>query len=201
MAHMNLIWLVQNDVRSERIRAGLCAACGERGATVRITPRPRSAKRARRHDRRHAAGFPNPQAQSILCRSCAAWNHAAYALRRPPPDKLIVFLRDGGRCAYCGQAQIWSEGFGKRGNGQHSWGIDHIMPRKHSLHGIENKTIACIRCGGKKADRTPEEWMADNLDNPARLPAIMRARAEALIACLQSDANTAGATSAMSRTP
>ena len=188
MAHMNLIWLVQNDVRSERIRAGLCAACGERGATVRITPRPRSAKRARRHDRRHAAGFPNPQAQSILCRSCAAWNHAAYALRRPPSDKLIVFLRDGGRCAYCGQAQIWSEGFGKRGNGRHSWGIDHIMPRKHSLHGIENKTIACIRCGGKKADRTPTPesgWPTISITRPTCPPSCALALKPSSHACSQ----------------
>ena len=54
-----------------------------------------------------------------------------------------LFLRDSGRCQYCGIHVTLKTGT-----------IDHIMPRsKGGLHAWENVVIACIPCNQKKGSR------------------------------------------------
>jgi 5-methylcytosine-specific restriction endonuclease McrA len=54
-----------------------------------------------------------------------------------------VFIRDGGRCQYCGQT---------------AENVDHVLPRSRGgPHEWENVVAACRRCNGKKRDHTPEE--------------------------------------------
>jgi 5-methylcytosine-specific restriction endonuclease McrA len=63
--------------------------------------------------------------------------------RRAPLSRRAVFLRDGGRCQYCG----------KRAES-----IDHVVPRsKGGLHTWENVVAACSRCNSSKRDRLLEE--------------------------------------------
>lgn len=63
--------------------------------------------------------------------------------RRAPLSRRAVFLRDGGRCQYCG----------KRAES-----IDHVVPRsKGGEHSWENVVAACGRCNSVKRDRMLEE--------------------------------------------
>lgn len=76
-----------------------------------------------------------------------------YRYRAAPWSRHGVLERDGRRCAYCGG----------RGNT-----IDHIMPKSRGGRDSWLNTVtACMRCNGKKADRTPEE---------ARMPLLYPAR-------------------------
>ena len=172
------LWRVPGGVKAERIRAGVCAACGEEPATVAITRRPPTVRgRLRRKRRLALKGGLHPQLRPILCGACAAFNRAAVIMKIPPAHKLVAFLRDGGRCVYCGRALLWSEGFTRPRAPRHSWGIDHIVPRRHAVHDLENKASACVPCGSRKGDRTPDEWIAAFSRNPERLPPLLRARA------------------------
>ena len=68
--------------------------------------------------------------------------------RRAPLSRRAVFLRDGGRCQYCG-AKAES--------------IDHVIPRSRGgEHTWENVVAACERCNSSKRDRFLE-------DTPMRL--------------------------------
>lgn len=63
--------------------------------------------------------------------------------RRTALSRRAVFLRDGGRCQYCGGAAD---------------SIDHVVPRSRGgRHEWENVTAACRPCNLRKRDRTPEE--------------------------------------------
>ncbi len=53
-----------------------------------------------------------------------------------------VFVRDGGRCQYCGDR---------------AESIDHVVPRSRGgPHTWENVVAACRRCNGRKRDRSVE---------------------------------------------
>lgn len=57
-----------------------------------------------------------------------------------PLTRRAVFVRDGGRCAYCGTAAT---------------SIDHVVPRSRGgRHEWGNVVSACRRCNHVKADRT-----------------------------------------------
>lgn len=61
----------------------------------------------------------------------AAWSNAG------------VLKRDKHSCAYCGKTATT---------------VDHVTPKsKGGLNTWENTVAACIRCNGKKRDRTPRE--------------------------------------------
>lgn len=63
--------------------------------------------------------------------------------RRAALSRRGVFLRDGGRCQYCG-ARAES--------------IDHVIPRsKGGPHTWENVVAACRRCNTRKRDRMVED--------------------------------------------
>jgi 5-methylcytosine-specific restriction endonuclease McrA len=63
--------------------------------------------------------------------------------RRAPLSRRAVFLRDGGRCQYCG-AKAES--------------IDHVIPRSRGgEHTWENVVAACERCNSAKRDRLLED--------------------------------------------
>ncbi len=73
-----------------------------------------------------------------------AYRHVAY---RPGGDRRPSFgqikLRDGRRCAYCGE---------------HGDTVDHIMPRSRGgVDTWDNLVCACRPCNNRKADRTPVE--------------------------------------------
>ena len=68
--------------------------------------------------------------------------------RRAPLSRRGVFLRDGGRCQYCGDK---------------AESIDHVIPRSRGgAHTWENVVAACERCNSSKRDRFLE-------DTPMRL--------------------------------
>jgi 5-methylcytosine-specific restriction endonuclease McrA len=63
--------------------------------------------------------------------------------RRAPLNRRAVFLRDGGRCQYCGKK---------------AESIDHVVPRsKGGEHTWENVVAACSRCNSAKRDRLLHE--------------------------------------------
>lgn len=60
-----------------------------------------------------------------------------------PLTRRAVFVRDGGRCAYCGASAS---------------SLDHVLPRSRGgRHVWENVVAACARCNRVKADRTPAD--------------------------------------------
>ncbi len=63
--------------------------------------------------------------------------------RRAPLSRRGVFLRDGGRCQYCGDK---------------AESIDHVIPRSRGgEHRWENVVAACRRCNTQKRDRLLHE--------------------------------------------
>jgi 5-methylcytosine-specific restriction endonuclease McrA len=63
--------------------------------------------------------------------------------RRAPLNRRAVFLRDGGRCQYCGKK---------------AESIDHVIPRSRGgEHTWENVVAACSRCNTAKRDRMLHE--------------------------------------------
>lgn len=63
--------------------------------------------------------------------------------RRAALSRRGVFLRDGGRCQYCGRS---------------AESIDHVVPRSRGgVHTWENVVAACGRCNTTKRDRLLEE--------------------------------------------
>jgi 5-methylcytosine-specific restriction endonuclease McrA len=75
--------------------------------------------------------------------------------RRAPLSRRAVFLRDGGRCQYCG----------KRAES-----IDHVVPRSRGgTHTWENVVAACGRCNSAKRDHLLEETQL-RLRHPPEAP-------------------------------
>jgi 5-methylcytosine-specific restriction endonuclease McrA len=76
----------------------------------------------------------------------------AYYVRVPhrqiPCTKINILRRDGYECAYCGKKLTNSTGT-----------IDHVMPqsRPGGKHHWSNVVAACVKCNGRKDNRTPEE--------------------------------------------
>jgi 5-methylcytosine-specific restriction endonuclease McrA len=63
--------------------------------------------------------------------------------RRAALSRRAVFLRDNGRCQYCGRR---------------AESIDHVVPRSRGgTHAWENVVAACRRCNAVKRDRLLEE--------------------------------------------
>lgn len=65
-------------------------------------------------------------------------------IRKPRFSRENVFLRDKGKCMYCGKSQTREE-----------FTLDHLTPR--ALGGTtcwENVLVCCITCNRKKADKT-----------------------------------------------
>lgn len=63
--------------------------------------------------------------------------------RRVPLNRKAVFLRDGGRCQYCGKG---------------AENIDHVVPKSQGgEHLWENVVAACRRCNTRKGGRTPHQ--------------------------------------------
>lgn len=63
--------------------------------------------------------------------------------RRAALNRRAVFLRDGGRCQYCGRR---------------AESIDHVVPRSRGgTHTWDNVVAACRRCNSAKRDRMLEE--------------------------------------------
>ena len=72
-------------------------------------------------------------------------HHYVRVPRRPHAglSRRAVFLRDGGRCQYCGNA---------------AEDVDHVLPRSRGgEHRWENVVAACRRCNAWKQARTPAE--------------------------------------------
>ena len=68
--------------------------------------------------------------------------HVPYR-RRAALSRRGVFLRDDGRCQYCGRS---------------AENVDHVVPRSRGgPHVWENVVAACERCNAHKKDRTPDE--------------------------------------------
>ncbi len=72
----------------------------------------------------------------------------AYYIKVPYQRKIslsrrAIFLRDGGKCQYCGAP---------------AENIDHVYPKSRGgPHAWENVVASCKRCNSKKEDRLPEE--------------------------------------------
>lgn len=64
--------------------------------------------------------------------------------RRPVVTRHGVLARDGHRCGYCGARATT---------------VDHIMPtsRGGARRSWDNLVAACVRCNGRKGNRTPAE--------------------------------------------
>lgn len=63
--------------------------------------------------------------------------------RQAPLSRRAVFLRDDGRCQYCGR---------------NAESIDHVVPRsKGGPHSWDNVVAACRRCNTSKRDRLLED--------------------------------------------
>lgn len=59
------------------------------------------------------------------------------------PNRRGVFLRDGGRCQYCGRT---------------AENVDHVVPRSRGgAHTWDNVVACCKRCNGRKENRMPHE--------------------------------------------
>ncbi len=60
--------------------------------------------------------------------------------------KRYIFLRDKGKCVYCG-------------NEKPPFEYDHVMPKARGGLTVEsNLVLACLRCNRSKKDKTLEEW-------------------------------------------
>lgn len=60
------------------------------------------------------------------------------------PNRENLFKRDGNSCVYC--------------DAKKNLTIDHVLPRSRGGDNTwENLVTCCIKCNGKKGDRTPEE--------------------------------------------
>ncbi|TDE33594.1 HNH endonuclease [Actinomadura sp. 6K520] len=95
--------------------------------------------------------FPVPRVLRLVRYVAMRWRHG----RRPPWSKRGVYLRDRGRCCYCGG----------RGNT-----IDHVHPRSRGGGDTwENTVLACGRCNNRKGDRTVAEAGLRLLSRP-RVP-------------------------------
>jgi len=73
---------------------------------------------------------------------------------RPKFSKKAIFMRDSGRCQYCGTYT-------------HKPTIDHIIPKsKKGKNDWVNVVTACPECNNKKGDRTLKEAKMDLIRHP-----------------------------------
>ena len=71
----------------------------------------------------------------------------AFIPRVPAPNKVGIYRRDRGLCAYCGRLVPFTDA-----------SMDHILPQSQGGPSTwENLVNACRRCNERKANRTPEE--------------------------------------------
>ena len=65
-------------------------------------------------------------------------------MRRPQISRILVLMRDGEACQYCGcRAEL---------------SLDHVVPlAQDGPTSWENVVVACRDCNARKADRTPEQ--------------------------------------------
>jgi 5-methylcytosine-specific restriction endonuclease McrA len=81
----------------------------------------------------------------------------------PKFNRHNVYLRDKGRCQYCGHRVPKSD-----------FTFDHVVPRKLGGQTTwKNVVIACFECNQRKADRTPEQakmWLRTQPVKPKSLP-------------------------------
>jgi 5-methylcytosine-specific restriction endonuclease McrA len=71
-------------------------------------------------------------------------------------SKSGVFRRDGCRCIYCG-VQPGDRQRGRTLSGR-DFSVDHIVPlSRGGRNSWGNTACACLRCNGRKGDRTPAE--------------------------------------------
>lgn len=76
-------------------------------------------------------------------------------------SKRNVFLRDSGKCQYCGTS-----------NGLLT--IDHIIPKSRGGDSTwENLTTACFKCNNKKGNKTPQEANMPLLTKPHKLNYVL----------------------------
>lgn len=69
-----------------------------------------------------------------------------------------VFLRDRGRCCYCGAAVAMKDG-----------SYDHVIPRAQGGRTVwENVVWCCIPCNQRKGGRTPEQARMSLLRHPVK---------------------------------
>lgn len=62
-------------------------------------------------------------------------------------SRLNVYMRDLGRCQYCG-----------RKTAQDDWELEHVIPRSQGgTTCFENVVVSCCSCNQKKGRRTPEQ--------------------------------------------
>lgn len=66
-----------------------------------------------------------------------------------------VRKRDRHLCRYCGQRVKWGAN-----NADHGATYDHVDPDEDNT--LSNVVVACRRCNGRKKDRTPEQWIAED---------------------------------------
>lgn len=63
-----------------------------------------------------------------------------------------VFLKTGGRCAYCGKELV---------NTRRDWQMEHIVPvSQGGLSRLDNLLPSCKTCNKRKLNRNLEEWRA-----------------------------------------
>lgn len=97
--------------------------------------------------------FPVPSIVRFLKKVAGSiWNRGVRFNRKN------VYLRDKGRCQYCGKSVPTSE-----------FTYDHVMPR--ALGGKttwDNIVVACIPCNSRKADRTPDQARMKLLSKPVK---------------------------------
>ncbi len=78
-----------------------------------------------------------------------------------------VYVRDKGRCQYCGTAVP-----------RHEFTYDHVVPRRHGgLTRWENVVVSCTPCNQRKGGRTPSEAHMTLITAPVRpkaLPDVVR---------------------------
>jgi len=64
-----------------------------------------------------------------------------------PFNRYNLFCRDNGHCMYCGKKVALDD-----------FTFEHVIPKDYGGKRVwENIVVACIRCNGKKRNRTPKE--------------------------------------------
>jgi 5-methylcytosine-specific restriction endonuclease McrA len=90
------------------------------------------------HEEETFGDFPMPLVLRLVRYVKLAWRH-----QHPRFSKRRLFERDGHSCGYCGKPATT---------------VDHILPRSRGgLTEWTNTVSSCLKCNGKKANRTPEE--------------------------------------------
>ncbi len=88
------------------------------------------------------------------------WRHKRNQRLRSPscaPLRAEVKARDRSLCRYCGIRVQWGAN-----NSDAGGTYDHVDPDEDNL--LSNVVVACRRCNGRKRDRTPDQWIADDPD-------------------------------------